>query len=313
MMLFGLEGSWPEACKLARGMHVELALHEEREFEDSEFKIRPLESVREAHVVVYHSLYADKAGSASDKLCRLAFFIGALKDSAASSVTAIVPYLAFSRKDRRTKSRDPITTRYVAQMLESVGLDAIVTADVHNLAAFENAFRCRKQNLSAAAVLADHFAPMAASAPRVTVMSPDVGGIKRARAFAEVFTERSGVSANLAFADKHRSEGVVSGELFAGEVEGAFVIVIDDLISGGTTMARAADACKSRGALSVHAAATHGLFSPGAAQRLVASALDSIVVTDTAGDVRARCAELGSKLVVLETAGLFAEAARRES
>ena len=311
MMLFGLDASRLQAQRLADRLGLGIAAHEEREFEDTEFKIRALESVRGQDVLVYHSLYADEHGSASDKLCRLLFFIGALNDASASRVCAIVPYIAFSRKDRRTKSRDPITTRYVAQMFESIGLDGIVTADVHNVAAFENAFRCNKINVTAAGVIGEHFVAAAVQSSRITVVSPDVGGVKRARAFASAFSERLGKEVGLAFIEKHRSEGIVSGDLFAGDVRDSFVIIIDDLISGGTTMARAARACRAQGASAVHGAATHGLLSPGCVATLDVPELDSIVVTDTAGDVRARCPQLGEKLVVLATAGLFADAARR--
>jgi len=311
MKLFGLDERTTEAKRLARCLGLDLAAHEERVFEDTEFKIRPLESVRGQHVFVYHSLYADANESSSDKFCRLLFFAGALKDASAEKVTAIVPYLAYSRKDRRTKARDPVTTRYVAQLLEGIGIDVVVTADIHNLAAFENAFRCEKINVEAAAVIVEHFAPIVVDAGRVVVLSPDSGGVKRARAFADLMSRRLARDVDLAFMEKHRSEGSVSGDLFAGDVRNATIIVLDDLISGGTTMARAAEACKERGAIAVHAAATHGLFAKVAGKKLSTASLDSIVVTDTIGDAGERCPELRGKLVVLESANLFAEAVRR--
>jgi ribose-phosphate pyrophosphokinase len=107
--------------------------HEEREFEDGEHKIRPLENVRNQNVFVIDSLYADARQSVNDKLCRLLFLIGAIRDASASRVTAVVPYLCYSRKDRKTKSRDPVTTRYVARMFEAIGTDHLVSMDVHNL------------------------------------------------------------------------------------------------------------------------------------------------------------------------------------
>jgi len=311
MKLFGLQASRAYAEDLARNLGVELSTLEEREFEDTEFKIRPLESVRAEQVFVCQSLAADSQQSANDKLCRALFFVGALKDAAAASVVMIAPYLAYARKDRRTKSRDPVTIRYVAQMFESVGADAIVTADVHNLAAFENAFRCGKENVEAAALFADHFLPAVSAADKVVVLSPDAGGVKRARAFAELLAQRSKRSVDLAFMEKHRSEGRVWGELFAGDVADATVIVIDDLISGGTTMARAALACVERGAKSVHAAATHAVFGAAAVQNLAIPELESVVVTDTIRDARDRCPDISSKLVVLPSAPLFSEAIRR--
>lgn len=307
MKLFGLNASRRHAALLARRLGVELSAHEERDFKDKEFKIRPLESVRGEDILVYHSLCSDEAGSCADKLCRLLFFVGALRDASAARITAVVPYLAFARKDQRTKLHDPITTRYVAQMFEAVGVDAIVTTDVHSVPAFENAFRCEKENIAAAPLLAQHFLVDFVNAPKIVVLSPDAGGIKRARAFADVLAERLARPVELAFVEKHRSEDLLSGELFAGEVRGAAVVIVDDMICSGETISRAAHAAAARGAASVYAAATHGVFTDVAADTLCHTDLVSIVVTDTAGDVRARCPDLGDKLVVLESAKLLAD------
>jgi ribose-phosphate pyrophosphokinase len=267
--------------------------------------------VRGEHVFVCQSLASSGGRSANDKLARLLFLCGAAKDAGAEHVTAIVPYLAYARKDRRTKPRDPVTTRYVAQMFEAVGIDAILTADVHNPAAFENSFRIGKENLEAAPLFAEHFAPLVAAAERTVVLSPDAGGVKRARPFAALLERRSQKPVGLAFMEKQRSEGRVSGELFAGDVDGAVVIVIDDLVAGGTTLARAAAAALARGARSVHAAATHGVLAAAAAETLGSAPFASIVLTDTVSDVRRRGAFLGPKLRVLESAPLFAAAIER--
>lgn len=309
--LFGLNASKKLAASIAERVGVQLAAHEERDFEDGEFKIRPLVSVRGQRVFVCQSLSSSNGQSANDTLARLLFFSGAAKDAGAERVVALVPYLAYARKDRRTKPRDPVTTRYVAQMFEAVGVDAIITVDVHNPAAFENAFRIGKENLEAAPLFAEHFAPFASAAERTVVLSPDAGGVKRARALAELLESLSQKPVGLAFVEKHRSEGRVSGELFAGDVAGALVIVIDDMISGGTTLARAAGAARQHGARSVHAAATHGVLAATAANTLGAAPLESIVVTDTVSDVRQRGEFLGSKLSVLECAPLFVAAMER--
>ena len=129
---------------------------EEREYEGGEHKTRPLVSVRGRDVFVVQSLSGDAAGSANDRLCRLLFFIAGLKDSGAASVTACVPFLCYGRKDRRTKERDPVTLRYVAQLFEAVGTDHVLALDAHNLAAFESAFRCPVDQLEAAPMLARH-------------------------------------------------------------------------------------------------------------------------------------------------------------
>lgn len=308
MKLFAINASRAGAERLAQTLGVELAAHEEREFEDGEFKIRPLESVRGERVVVYQSMSGIAGASVNDKLMRALVFAGGLKDAGAAELVLVAPYLAFARKDRRTKFRDPISTRYIAQLCEAVGVDELITMDVHNLAAFENAFRGRKQNVEAAPLFAEHFRPLAASAQRMVVVSPDSGGVARARRFADLLAEYSERTVDLAFVEKHRSEGKVTGGLFAGDVEDAEVIVIDDMISGGTTMLRAATLCLERGARSAHAAATHGVFAAQAAVKLADPALASVVTTDSVCDVRERARDFADKLVVLASAARLAGA-----
>jgi ribose-phosphate pyrophosphokinase len=309
--LFGLNASKELAAQLAERAGVRLAPHEERDFEDGEFKVRPLVSVRGERVFVCQSLTRSSGQSVNDTLARLLFFAGAANDAGAERVVALVPYLAYARKDRRTKPRDPVTTRYLAQLFEAVGIDAVITVDVHNPAAFENSFRIGTENLEAAPLFAEHFAPLASAAERTVVLAPDAGGVKRARAFARLLEDLSKKPVGLAFMEKQRSEGRVSGELFAGDVAGALVIVIDDLISGGTTLARAAGAARQQGARSVHAAATHGVLADAAAATLGPAPLESIVMTDTVTGVRQRGAFLGSRLCVLECAPLFVAAMER--
>src|SRR5512144_1688636 len=149
LMLFALEASRPFGEAVSRALGTPLSAHEARTFEDGEHKTRPLVNVRGRDVYVVQSLYGDAAQTVNDKLVRLLFFIGALRDASAARVTAVVPYLAYARKDRKSKSRDPVTTRYVAELFEAVGVDRIVTLDVHNLAAYQNAFRCRADHLEA--------------------------------------------------------------------------------------------------------------------------------------------------------------------
>jgi ribose-phosphate pyrophosphokinase len=222
-----------------------------------------------------------------------------------------VPYLAFARKDRRTKPRDPITTRYVATLFEAVGCGGFVTMDVHNLAAFENAFRCPTTNLDSAPLLARHFSSAARAAGKVVALAPDAGGVKRARVFAGLLEAEAGTTVELAFVEKSRSEGRIGGDRFAGDVDGAFVVVVDDLVSGGTTLARAARAAQERGVAEVHAAVTHGLFARGAGAALAGVELVSIAVTDTISDAAARGAGLGEKLAIVDTAEAFADVMRR--
>src|ERR1019366_3171875 len=160
LMLFALDATRAYGEAVARELGMTLSPHEEREFEDGDHKTRPLVSVRGRDVYVMQSLYADAKQSVNDKLVRLLFFLGALKDASAGRLTAIVPYLAYARKDRKSKARDPVTTRYVATLFEAVGTDCVVTLDVHNLAAFQNAFRCRTDHLEAGALFVDRLVPL---------------------------------------------------------------------------------------------------------------------------------------------------------
>jgi ribose-phosphate pyrophosphokinase len=310
LLLFALGASRDFGTAVAAHLGTPLAPHEEREFEDGEHKVRPLANVRGRDVFVVQSLYGDPRQSVNDKLCRLLFFVGALKDADAARVTAVVPYLAYARKDQKSKARDPVTTRYVAAMFEGVGTDRVLTLDVHNLAAFQNAFRCRTEHLQANGLFVAHFLPVVGDRP-VVVVSPDAGGIKRAERFRLRLAAALGRPVAAAFAEKHRSEGVVSGELIVGDVAGRCAIIIDDLIGSGTTIARAVKACRSLDAAAVYAAASHGLFVGTADQALGDEALDALVVTDTVPPFRLATGKVRDKLAVLPASRLFAQAIRR--
>ena len=296
--------------KVSAHLGVSLSAHEEREFEDGEHKIRPLTNVRGKDVFVIQSLYGDNRQSVNDKLCRLLFFLGALRDASAERVTAVVPYLCYARKDKKSKPRDPVTTRYVAGLFEAMGVDRVVTLDVHNLAAFQNAFRIRADHLEAKRLFIEHFIPLARQ-EEIVVVSPDVGGVKRAEDFRQALGSALDRQIHGAFMEKYRSEGVVSGEAVIGDVSGKMAIIIDDLISSGTTLARAAESCRARGATKIYAAASHGVFSGKASQTLSNSALEKVVITDTIPPFRLDPDLARTKLVVLDAARLFAEAIRR--
>lgn len=309
LSLFALNASRDFGQRIAGAVGVTLAPHEEREFEDGEHKARPLESVRGRDVYVVASLYGDERQSVNDKLVRLLFFVGALRDASAGRITAVIPYLCYARKDRRSKPRDPVSTRYVASLLETAGADRVVTLDVHNLAAYENAFRIRAEHLEAKNLFADWFVERVGN-HGVAVVSPDIGGVKRAEAFREAMERRLGRAVGRAFMEKSRSEGVVSGDTLVGEVSGRTAIIIDDLISSGTTLTRAAAACRARGARRILAAASHGLFTEKAGELLKNPALEQLVVTDTVPPFRLDAAAR-ARLQLVTVAPLFAEAIRR--
>jgi ribose-phosphate pyrophosphokinase len=184
MKLFALNASAVLGSRIAVQLDRSLDSHEECELSYGEHKTRPLVDVYGEDVYVLSSLHGDRDLSVNDKFCRLLFFVGALKDAGAGRVTALLPYLAYSRKDCRTKSRDPVTTRYIATVLQSVGMDRVVTMDIHNLAAFENSFRCPTVNLETTDLFADFFFRTAGD-DIDTIVSPDLGGIKATRRFLD--------------------------------------------------------------------------------------------------------------------------------
>ena len=307
--LFALDASRDFGERVSGHLGIALSAHEEREFEDGEHKSRPLVNVRGQDVYAIHSLYAEPGLSVNDKLVRLLFFLGALRDAGAERITAVIPYLCYARKDQKSKPRDPVTTRYVAQLFEAVGADRIVTLDVHNLAAFQNAFRCRTEHLGARKLFVEYFAASLGGGEAV-VVSPDIGGIKRAELFREALQRKLGREVGSAFMEKKRSSGVVSGETLVGQVAGRSVVILDDLISTGTTLSRAVTACHAAGATRIYAAASHGLFVGGAEALFANPALERVVVTDSVPPFRLSDAAR-AKLTVLDAAALFAEAIRR--
>ncbi len=308
LRLFALTATAELGNNVAQALGVPLSAHEERDFEDGEHKTRPLDTVAGADVYVVQSLHGGPSESAHDKLCRLLFFVGALKDAGADKVTVVAPYLAYARKDRRTKPNDPVTTRYLAQLFEAVGTGVMVTLEVHNPAAFENAFRIRTVALTATPLFVD-YAKALVKEP-LCVVSPDPGGAKRAELFRQTLEAAIGKPVGKAFADKHRSGGVVSGELFVGDVDGATALIVDDLISTGGTLLRAAQAARKAGAKKAIALVTHGLFMPGAAEVIADSAIDRFVVTDSVPPFRL-AATARDKVEMLTCAPLLAETIKR--
>jgi ribose-phosphate pyrophosphokinase len=309
LKLFCLAASAELGAGISAALGVPLAAHEEREFEDGEHKARPLDAVNGADVYVVQSLHGGPQQSANDKLCRLLFFIGAIKDAGAARVTAVTPYLSYARKDRRTKPNDPVTTRYIAGMFESVGTDCVVTLEVHNPVAFENAFRCRTVALSGTPLFVDYAKGLADK--NLSVISPDAGGMKRAEQLREALEAALGCPVGKGLAEKHRSAGVVSGDLFVGDVAGTTALIVDDMISTGNTLLRAARSARQAGAERVIALVTHGLFMKGAAEVVADPAIDHIVVTDAIPPFRLEHPADNKKLVVLPAAPLLAETIRR--
>jgi len=309
-MLFSLEAADDSlAHALAAALDVPLAPHEERRFVDGECKLRPLVDVRGADASVLLGLHGGPLDSPHDKLWRLLAFVATLRDHGAARVTALVPYLAYARKDRRTKPHDPVGLRYVAQLFEAVGTDRLVVIEAHNVAALQNAFRLPTMHLDAHPAFDALALPLAARGP-LAVASPDPGGVKRAQLWGEALQACIGAPVGFAMVDKRRSAGIVtSAGLVAGDVQDATVLLYDDLIASGETMRRAALALRGAGAASVIACAAHGLFVAPAAEVLRDDAIEQVWVSDSVPAFRIPQDDpLRAKLRVVSCAPLFAGA-----
>mgnify|MGYP001583462716 CR=1 FL=1 len=266
--------------RVAHALGVPLSEMAETEFEDGEHQARPLESVRGKDVYVVQSLHGGVDRSGDDQLCRLFFFLATLRDAGAGRVTAVLPYLRYARHARRTEPRGPLTLRYVAALFEATRIDRLVAIDVHDVAAFQNAFRIPTEHLEARPLLVEHFARVAATED-VAVVSPDVGGTRRSEAFRRSLAAVLGRDVPTAFLVKRREKGAVHTGALVGEVAGRTAILLDDLVSTGSTLARAAQVCLANGARRVMAAATHGVFVGNAAESIASGALETLVITDT--------------------------------
>jgi len=313
MKLFSLEPDSAFAQALANELGVPIAAHEERRFPDAECKLRPLVDVTGADAYVVLGLHGGPVDSPHDKLWRLLSFVAALRDHGASRVTAIAPYLAYARKDRRTKPHDPLGLRYLAQLFEAVATDALIVLEAHNVAAFQNAFRIRATSIDAHRAFGQ-IAQELARGGALAVASPDPGGVKRAQLWREALEEQLAVPVGFAMIDKRRSAGVMSTSgLVAGDVGGATVLLLDDLIGSGETMRQAAVALRAVGAASVVACAGHGLFIEPAVEALGSDAIAQLVVTDSVPPFRLPPdAAVRAKLRVVTCAPQFADAIRRQ-
>jgi ribose-phosphate pyrophosphokinase len=242
---------------------------------------------------------------------RLLFLLFGLRDAGATCTIALIPYLAFARKDRRTQQRDPVNSRYIAQLLEAAGMDRLVALDVHNPAALDNAFRVPVDHLSAVPMFVDHFATRPETAP-LAIASPDVGGIKRVQIFGKLLERRLGREVELAFIEKRRAAGVVASGRVVGDVRGREVIVLDDLCASGGTLIRAATALCEAGASAVDVAFTHAPLDEGVDALAATPAISRIVFTDSVGSTaHGGPTSARERLSVLPTAPLLAQAMTR--
>lgn len=308
MQLFSLDSNATFAHALAANLGVSLAPHENRSFDDGEHELRPLLDPRGSDAYVVHSLYGDPQNSPHDKLLQLLMFIATLREHGAARTTAVLPYLAYARKDRQTKPFDPVTLRYVAQLFEAVGTSQLIVLEAHNVAAFQNAFRCPTMHLEAHHSF-DRLVAELVGQDALAVASPDPGGVKRAQLWRESLEKTLQRPVGFAMIDKRRSAaGLVSSEnLVAGNVAGTTVLLIDDLIASGDTMRRAAVALRQAGATEVLACAAHGLFTGPAADVLADDSISRVIVTDSVPPFRLPLTSaVRGKLSFVSAAWLFA-------
>lgn len=312
MMLYSLDRNPTLASAIAEHLAYRIEPHEERVFPDGERKLRPLLDPRGDDVYVIHSLHGDLDDSPSDKLFRLLMFCATLREHGARHVTAVLPYLAYARKDRLTKPFDPLSLRYVAQMIEAAGIWQVIVVEAHNVAAFQNAFRCITRHIDGHHIFCDRYRRHAPDSPLV-VISPDPGGVKRVQLLREALQEGLGHAVGFGMIDKRRSAGVLSGtDRVAGDVDGATALIFDDLIAGGETMRRATKALSEAGAKKIIACATHGLFVAPAPTALLDEHLSEVVVSNTVPTFRIPGnSPLLEKLHIESCAPLLAEVIRQ--
>lgn len=328
--LFGLDGSRVFAQHVSRFLDAPVASHVEQHFEDTEPYIRSNVNVRGCDVYVISSLFSDSNQSVGEKLAKLLFFLGSLVDASAKRITVVAPYLPFARQDRKTESRAPISIKYLAQCLEAVGASRVLTMDVHNLSAFQNAFRIPTDTLEAKNLIADFLCgvdgggqsqlPVEAHAPDpliadphdLVVLAPDSGGMGRAKRFRNALEKRLKTPnrIDVAYLDKERLSGSeVLGSKIVGNVKDKRVIILDDMISSGGTIAIAADAVEKHGGEVWAACATHGLFVGKANENL--GQIERVIVTDTIDPFRLDREAFANRLFVIPTSMMFAQAIRR--
>jgi len=285
----------PLAERIARYVGRSLTETTIARFADGEIYAHIQENIRGVDAFIIQSTPAP-----ADNLMELLILIDACKRASAQRVTAVIPYLGYARQDRKDKPRVAITAKLVANLITSAGADRGLTMDLHT-PQIQGFFDIPLDHLFAAPVLLDYVEHLKPKRPMV--VAPDVGSVKMARAFAKR------LNAELAVVDKRRTSANVSETMnLIGEVEGRDVIIVDDLIDTAGTLANAADLCMARGARSVRAAATHGLLSGQARQRLEASPLETVAITNTLDQAGG---PLPAKFEILDVAPLLGEAIRR--
>ncbi|MDF2926289.1 MAG: ribose-phosphate diphosphokinase [Paenibacillaceae bacterium] len=263
------------------------------QFSDGEVRIKLNETVRGCDVYVIQSTCLP----VNDNLMELLVMVDALRRASANSINVVMPYYGYARQDRKARSRDPITAKLVAKMIETAGADRVISMDLHAMQ-IQGFFDIPVDHLLGVPILGKYFRNK--DLPNVTVVSPDHGGVVRARRLADY------LSAPLAIIDKRRPEPNVSEVMnIIGDIKGRTAILIDDIIDTAGTMTLAANALKEYGAAAVYACSTHPVLSGPAMERIDQSPLEELVVTNT---IPLQHPNASSKIKVLSVAPVIGEA-----
>jgi ribose-phosphate pyrophosphokinase len=276
-----------------------LSKAEVQRFSDGEIAVEISENVRGVDVFIIQST----CQPANDHLMELLIMMDACRRASAGSITAVVPYYGYARQDRKVRPRTPITASLVAQLLETAGADRVVSVDMH-AGQIQGFFKVPFDHLYAMPVLLDHMRKRFEDPANVVIVSPDAGGVERARAYSK----RLGCS--IAIVDKRRVKANVAEVLHViGDVEGKTAVLLDDMIDTAGTLTQAASALKNHGAERVFAYASHGVLSGPAIERIEKSVIEEVTITDTVPlSAKAQTCE---KVQVLSVAWLLGEAIRR--
>ncbi len=257
------------AKKVGKYLNMQIGGATIQKFSDGEISVQIHESVRGQDVFIVQPTCAPT----NDHLMELLIMVDALKRSSAKSISAVIPYFGYARQDRKAAPRVPITAKLVADMLESSGIDRVITIDLH-AAQIQGFFNIPVDNLYGSVLFVDFLKRKNLKNP--IIASPDIGGVARARSYADK------LGYDLVIVDKRREKANVAEVMnIIGEVKGKDVILVDDMVDTAGTLVKAAEALKSRGATSVMACCTHGVLSGPAFERLNNGTLDELVITDT--------------------------------
>ena len=273
LKLFALSSNQELAAKVADKMGIELGKSSVREFSDGEIQVNIEESIRGHHVFILQST----SSPVNDNLMEILIMVDALKRASAETISVVMPYYGYARQDRKARSREPITSKLVANMLEVAGVDRLLTVDLH-ASQIQGFFDIPVDHLMGAPLIADYFDRAGLTGADVVVVSPDHGGVTRARKLAQC------LKTPIAIIDKRRSvDKMNTSEVMniIGNVEGKTCILIDDMIDTAGTICHAADALAEAGATHVYASCTHPVLSGPALDNIQKSAIEKLVVLDT--------------------------------